>query len=181
MTPDVRPHPALTEDHPVRFHLELPMGPEWRNIELLRSAILNCLVAVFDDPDLSNSVGTVTSELLENAIKYGEWSLQGVRYLVLVAKGTHDAVEIEVKSPLAPASPDYAELVKTIAEIAAFPSPRDAYIARMLEIADAPSGTGVSRMGLARIAYEGPCRLEAHLEGGMLSVKAVVRSGPEPT
>jgi hypothetical protein len=161
---------------PVEFQLEIPIGPEWRNIELLRAAILNCAAAVFDDPELSNAVGTVTSELMENAIKYGEWARGDVAHLILVARGWRERVEIDVASPLAVGSPHYAALLATLREIDAFPSPRDAYLARMREIADEPSGSGVSRMGLARIAYEGPCRLAARLdeERALLHVTAMV-------
>src|SRR5438067_1859482 len=90
-------HPAP----PVNFHLELPIGPEWQNVDLLRLAILNCLAAVFGDQELSESVGIVTSELLENAIKYGDWTRRGgMRFLTLSVRGTGHEVRVEVASPI---------------------------------------------------------------------------------
>ena len=71
----------------MNFRLELPLQPEWQNVDLLRLAILNCLHAVFGDPELSESVGIVTSELLENAIKYGDWGHGKSRFLLLTVCG----------------------------------------------------------------------------------------------
>jgi hypothetical protein len=147
----------------VAFHLELPIGPEWQNVDLLRLAILNCLAAVFGDQELSESVGIVTSELLENAIKYGDWSRVEAPFLTLTVRGTGDEVKVEVASPIARSSGHYDNLRKTIAWIQNFPTARDAYIARMQAIAETDEGAGVSRMGLVRIAYEGPCAIEATL------------------
>jgi len=166
---------------PVRFHLEPPIEPEWQNVDLLRLAILNCLSAVFGDQDLSESVGIVTSELLENAIKYGDWSTAERRFLTLSVRGTADRVEVEVASPIEPTSPHLENVRKTIAWIERFPSPREAYIARMQAIAAMEETQGVSRMGLVRIAYEGPCAIEATLgEPRVLHVCASIPATNRP-
>jgi hypothetical protein len=160
---------------PVNFHLELPLGPEWRNVDLLRLAILNCLAAVFGDPDLSESVGIVTSELLENAIKYGDWTNHDGTLLMLSVRGTDEEVRVEVVSPVAKTSAHYTNIQATLAWIQKFPSAREAYIARMQAIASEVEKTGESKMGLVRIAYEGPCRLEAVLgEKNDLRVRAAI-------
>ena len=160
---------------PVNFHLELPIGPEWQNVDLLRLAILNCLAAVFGDQDLSESVGIVTSELLENAIKYGDWSKKrGVRFLTLSVRGSGNEVRVEVVSPVATGSPHLPNIDATLAWIKRFPSAREAYIARMQMIAESSEKTGESKMGLVRIAYEGPCRIDAKVEGETLHVHASI-------
>lgn len=162
-------------EHPITFHLEIPIGPKWRNIELLRSACLNCIVAVFEDHEPGNVVGMVASELLENAVKYGDWTRPGQPYLNLRVRGTKQSVVIDVASPVAPASDHYATLRATLDRIRTFPTRRDAYLARMREIAEQPAGSGISRMGLVRIAYEGACRIEARLtEDDMLHIIATV-------
>ncbi|MGO8997314.1 MAG: hypothetical protein ACLQVI_28700 [Polyangiaceae bacterium] len=159
----------------MNFRLELPLQPEWQNVDLLRLAILNCLSAVFGDPDLSESVGIVTSELLENAIKYGDWSHGKARFLRLTVCGGGHEVKVEVASPVAPGSPHLERIASTLEWIEQFPSARDAYIARMRAIADEPEMSGESKMGLVRIAYEGPCAIEAKAsEDGVMHVRATI-------
>jgi hypothetical protein len=159
---------------PVNFRLELPIGPDWQNVDLLRLAILNCLAAVFGDQELSESVGIVTSELLENAIKYGEWGRGRGRFLTLSVKGSGNEVRVEVASPVVAGSSHLANILATLQWITKFPSARDAYIARMQMIAEQPERTGESRMGLVRIAYEGPCSIEADVVEGALFVRAAI-------
>ncbi len=159
----------------VNFRLELPLQPEWQNVDLLRLAILNCLSAVFGDPDLSESVGIVTSELLENAIKYGDWTQGQARFLLLTVCGGGHEVKVEVSSPIQDGSPHLARIASTLDWIAHFPSAREAYIARMRAIADQPEKTGESKMGLVRIAYEGPCAIEAEAAAnGVMQVRATI-------
>jgi hypothetical protein len=159
----------------VNFRLELPLQPEWQNVDLLRLAILNCLSAVFGDPDLSESVGIVTSELLENAIKYGDWTYGGRRFLRLSVCGGGHEVNVEVASPIRQGSPHLARITETIEWIRGFPTARDAYISRMRAIAEEPETSGESKMGLVRIAYEGPCRIDAQAgEDSVMHVRATI-------
>jgi len=151
-----------TQEPKIDFHIELPIGPDWQNVDRLRLAILNCLEAVFGDHELSESVGIVTSELLENAIKYGDWEHSERPFLVLGVRGNADRIQVDVASPIEPTSPHFENVKRTIAWIERFSSPRDAYIARMQAIAE-QGEMGGSRMGLVRIAYEGPCVIEASL------------------
>ena len=162
------------------FRLGLPIQPSWQNVDLLRVAILNCLSAVFGDRELGESVGIVTSELLENAIKYGDWSPGNSRPLAVTVVGGGGEVNIEVASPIAAGSTHLERIDGLLAWIRRFPTARDAYIARMEAIAEEPDKTGESRMGLVRIAYEGPCSIEAEAEGGLLRVKATIRTSAEP-
>jgi hypothetical protein len=167
-----RPPPPAPE---VNFRLELPLQPEWQNVDLLRLAILNCLSAVFGDPELSESVGIVTSELLENAIKYGDWTHGKSRFLLLTVCGGGHEVKVEVSSPIRDGSPHLERITNTLEWIAHFPSARDAYIARMRAIAEQPEKTGESKMGLVRIAYEGPCAIEADAAAsGVMHVRATI-------
>ncbi len=167
-----RPPPLAPE---VQFRLELPLQPEWQNVDLLRLAILNCLSAVFGDPELSESVGIVTSELLENAIKYGDWAREKASFLLLSVCGGGEGVEVEVASPVGAGSPHLERIESTLAWISHFPSARDAYIARMRAIAEQPEKTGESKMGLVRIAYEGPCAIEARAANdGVMHVRAKI-------
>jgi hypothetical protein len=136
---------------------------------------LNCLSAVFGDPDLSESVGIVTSELLENAIKYGDWAQGESRFLLLSVCGGGHEVKVEVSSPIRDGSPHLDRISSTLEWITHFPSAREAYIARMREIAEEPERNGESRMGLVRIAYEGPCAIQANAApDGVMLVRATI-------
>jgi hypothetical protein len=167
-----RPPPPAPD---VNFHLELPLQPEWQNVDLLRLAILNCLSAVFGDPELSESVGIVTSELLENAIKYGDWGHGQPRFLRLRVTGGGHEVNVEVASPVLAGSPHLKRIAATLEWIERFSTAREAYIARMRAIAEEPEKSGESKMGLVRIAYEGPCAISATASGdGVMRVRATI-------
>ena len=65
--------------------------------------------------------------------------------------------------------------MKQIEWLAGFPNPEAAYRARMLQIAQDESGEDApSRLGLARIAFEGNCRIAAKIENGQVTVTALL-------
>jgi len=152
--------------------IDLPVRNEWSNIELVRTAILNCFAAVFNDLDSCRTVATVISELLENAIKYGNWERQSAHLLHLAITGEDGQVTVSVEHPVEPTSQDVLRLRDTLAWLATFARPEDAYRARLNQFAEAPPELGISRLGLVRIAYEGNCVLQANLEGETLRVSA---------
>jgi hypothetical protein len=156
-----------------RLIIDMPMRNEWSNVELVRTAILNCFAAVFNDLDSCRAVATVISELLENAIKYGAWE-RADRALHLAITGEDNRVLVSVEHPVNPDSPDLARLQKTIGWLASFPTPEEAYRARLNQFAAEGNGpeSGTSRLGLARIAYEGNCALSTELDGRVLRVRA---------
>lgn len=159
----------------IGFHLQVPIGPDWRNVELLRGAILNCLAAVFQNNDFCETVGMVAGELVENAIKYGAWDGIDHSGFELRVSGADDGVQVEVSNPVDPGSDDAESLRQALAHLASFPSPQEAYLARLGEVAAAAPGSETSRLGLARIAYEGNCKLEVAFDGGLVIVRAVAK------
>jgi len=155
-----------------RLLIDLPVRNEWSNIELVRTAILNCFAAVFNDLDSCRTVATVISELLENAIKYGDWDNKSGHLLHLAITGEEQRVTVSVEHPVNVKSEDVARLQKTLAWLATFSRPEEAYRARLNQFAEAPPELGISRLGLVRIAYEGNCVLLAELKGETLRVSA---------
>jgi hypothetical protein len=84
-------------------------------------------------------------------------------------------VKVEVASPIREGSPHLERIASTLEWISHFPTARDAYIARMRAIAEQPEKTGESKMGLVRIAYEGPCAIEANAApDGVMRVRATI-------
>ncbi len=157
-----------------RLLIDLPVRNEWSNIELVRTAILNCFAAVFNDMDGCRAVATVISELLENAIKYGDWASPDSNSLRLSIEGAERAISVTVEHPVNPDSDSVKLLMKTLNWLNSFPSAADAYRARLCELAENPPEAGISRLGLARVGYEGACVLSAEVNGNSLRMVGAI-------
>jgi hypothetical protein len=154
---------------PLDFLIDLPVQNHWENVDRVRTSVISCVRAVFADVGDGHTLGTVASELMENAMKYGEWPHLGGRVHIRIW-GDRDRLHVQVENPIA-AGHDVRELMDTIAWLNGFADPEDAYRERMLEIASAQDGR--TRLGLARIAYEGRCKLAAEVDGETLRVTGV--------
>jgi hypothetical protein len=156
---------------PIKFHIELPLTSEWRHVELLRTSVLNCLTTIFSSSDFCRTIGMVTGELLENALKYGEWE-SGADFRLHVY-GVEDRVTIEVYNSIAPGGPEVEALMATLRYLQAHSSARAAFLERLGKLHEDPDTR--SGLGLLRIAYEGNCTLEASVEGNVVRVCATTR------
>ncbi|HEV8320340.1 MAG TPA: hypothetical protein VG389_01905 [Myxococcota bacterium] len=156
-------------NRPFSFMIDLPVRNDWANVDLLRTSILNCFTATFHDMDGCHSLAMVAGELLENAIKYGDWK-DGERALRLRVWGDAAWAKVQVDSPVQPDSPSLGALNDAITWLDAYPSAEDAYRARLLAVAARPLAEGGGKLGIARIAYEGNCKLKAEVKGDLLSV-----------
>jgi hypothetical protein len=155
------------------YRIELPIRNEWENVDLIRTSILNCCTAIFSEVDgASSAVAIIAAELLENAMKYGDWNTAGSA-LHLRMWGNAKETRVEVENPIDTGSSNVDELLKTIDWLNTFPSAEEGYRARLKEVASSPPG--VSKLGLARIAYEGNCSLRAEIDGDVLRVTTVTQ------
>lgn len=158
------------------FSIDLTVRNEWKNIDLLRTSVQNCFIAVFADLDGCHAIAMVTGELLENALKYGDWADANRAMFRLRVRGREGNIEVSVQNPLKKDDPNAHHLMSSIEWIASFPKPEQAYRARMLQIAQDDSEDATpSRLGLARIAFEGSCRISAKIERGTVTVTAVLQ------
>jgi hypothetical protein len=156
------------------FFIELPIHSEWKSIELIRASVQNCLTAAFPKGDASHLVAMIAGELLENAVKYGNWSGDKKSFRLRIRGSSEDAV-ITVANPVATDDANVDEVLRTIRWLETTASPADAYRAKLMEIASAADmDLARSGLGLARIAYEGNCRLHANLVEDVLHVTAEV-------
>jgi hypothetical protein len=155
------------------FSIDLPVRSEWKNVDLLRTSVQNCFVAIFSDLDGCHAISMVTGELIENAIKYGHWDGEAQSFRLRVSGGAGRAT-ITVENPIKVGDAGVADLLRTIAWLQDFPTAAEAYRARLMEIAAAPADSGGSRLGLVRVAYEGGCKLYAEPVGNMLAVSAAM-------
>ena len=160
------------------FSIDLTVRSEWRNIDLLRTSVQNCFTAVFADVDGCHAIAMVTGELLENALKYGDWVRGNRAVFRLRVAGSEGSIAVSVQNPLKDDG-QAANLVKTIEWIASFAKPEAAYRARMLQIAQEDSDTTPSRLGLVRIAFEGNCRIDAKVADNAVTVTATLALDPD--
>lgn len=154
------------------FSIDLPVRSEWGNVDLLRTSVQNCFTAIFSDVEGCHSLAMVTGELIENAIKYGDWSGEDEQRFRLRVWGQGRAAHVAVENPVEPGDDNVHEVIRTLDWMRGFASPLDAYKAKLLEVAAAERDLGASKLGLVRIAYEGNCRLTAELARGVLCVQA---------
>jgi hypothetical protein len=154
------------------FSIDLPVRSEWANADLLRTSVQNCFAAVFGDVEGCRAVAMVTGELIENAIKYGDWSDEGESRFRLRIWGEGRSAHVSVENPVRAGDAHAQEVLRTIAWMRGFAAPTDAYRARLLEIAAPDRDPRHSKLGLVRIAYEGSCALTAELARGVLRVQA---------
>ena len=157
------------------FSIDLTVRNEWKSIDLLRTSVQNCFIAVFADLDGCHAIAMVTGELLENALKYGDWTNADRAMFRLRVEGKDPHIQVSVQNPLKKDDTHAPNLMKQIEWLASFPNPEAAYRARMLQIAQDESGEDApSRLGLARIAFEGNCRIAAKIENGQVTVTALL-------
>lgn len=170
-----QPPAKLPDEQRFMFSINLAVRNEWDNIDLLRSSVQNCFHAVFADVDGCNAVAMVTGELLENAIKYGDWSDQHrPQQFRLHVSGDATTSTISVSSPVDPSSPHLATLMKTLDWLREQESPAAAYQAKLLAIASGQEQSE-SGLGLVRMAYEGDATFAAQVENDTLTVRAVLK------
>ena len=150
------------------FSIDLPVRNDWRNVDLMRSSIQSCFMAVFRDLDGCHAMSMVTGELLENAMKYGHWGeSEQVFRLRITGDSTHATIVVE--NPASRTSGHVERLDQAIAWIRSFANPRDAYRTRLREIADADVKQS-RQLGLVRVAYEGNGILSSAFDGSVVTV-----------
>ncbi len=154
------------------FEIDVPVRTEWSNVDLLVTSVQNCFCAMFANIDGSQAMATVAGELLENAIKYGEWSA-GDQHLRLQIRGEKTTALVIVENPCED-SESVERLRSTIQWLEGFSSAKEAYCKKLLEVAARPANGAMSGLGLARIAYESGCKLEVIVDGRLVSVRATV-------
>lgn len=153
------------------FSIDLPVRSEWANVDLLRTSVQNCVSAIFSDIEGCRSLAMVTGELIENAIKYGDWTRTDEPRFHLRVWGEGRSAHVSVENPVN-GSHHAEEVLETLGWMRRFASPSDAYRAKLLEVAAADRQPGNSKLGLVRIAYEGNCTLTAEISRGMLRIQA---------
>src|SRR5881275_411690 len=122
------------------FSIDLTVRNEWKNVDLLRTSVQNCFIAVFADVDGCHAIAMVTGELLENALKYGNWASGERAMFRLRVVGNEGNIEVSVQNPLKSDDTNAHQLMTSLEWINSFATPEAAYRARMLQIAQDETG-----------------------------------------
>jgi len=164
----------MTKTDDFGFSIDLTVRNEWKNIDLLRTSVQNCFIAVFADLDGCHAIAMVTGELLENALKYGDWTGGDRAMFRLRVHGREGNIEVSVQNPLRGSDPHAESLRSSLEWLASFPKPEAAYRARMLQIAQEENDAAPSKLGLVRIAFEGNCKITSKVDNGTVTVTALL-------
>ena len=111
----------------LNFSIDLPVRSEWANVDRLRTSIQSCFTAVFSDFESCRSLAMVTGELVENAIKYGDWTAADDRRFRLRVWGEGRSAHVLVENPVQHGTGDAAEVLNTLSWMRRFHSPIEAY------------------------------------------------------
>lgn len=166
--PGPGPDPTPTSEHAAQSELRLRTQyiPEWAEIARLREHVALAMSGL--PPAVRDAAVMVTSELAENAVKYGavvpgapgiEISIvRSPRALAIsVVSGTHDIDAVR-------------RLQRCTRDLASTEDKFGLYFARVQALADAPEPK--SQLGLYRIALEGGFELECNYADSVLSMTA---------
>ncbi|HXT99723.1 MAG TPA: hypothetical protein VN903_01935, partial [Polyangia bacterium] len=111
-------------------HLEINLEPMWPNVREIRERVSNALAAC---PSQLRSAAIMTSsELVENAIKYGE-SVPAAKSVAFLLEATADQVFIRVVNG-STNSAGVAELERRVQELGAAPDKQALYLARLEQL-----------------------------------------------
>src|SRR4030067_309567 len=128
--------------------------PNWDEIHRARDECCNFLINHKLSGDVIDAITMVMHELLENAIKYGNYESSDslISYTLKIGKKN---ITIEVTNPIfGDESRHFKTLDKTIQWIRGYQNPFEAYIEKLKQVSVMPLDDKESGLGLVRVAYE---------------------------
>src|SRR6185436_8250437 len=146
---------------PGAFTREIPC--DWDLAAKLWSECSDFLTARGLDRDEVYALTMAASELLENAVKYGDWERAPKDIIALTIEVGARSVTVEVQCPTADDLRALRKLDEQIQWIRGFQSPFEAYVERLKLVSARGHDVGESGLGLIRIAYEGRCVVDFYV------------------
>jgi anti-sigma regulatory factor (Ser/Thr protein kinase) len=138
----------------------------WDQIRKIRKSVGEALQGF--DPALSEAAMMVTSELIENAVKYGE-EVPSAREIQLSMSTDHGQLVIIVSNGCADLH-GVKQLQQHVQEIADAPDKSALYMGRLEQLMSHPNESG--KLGLYRIAFEGEFDLKLTYHDHIVAVTA---------
>lgn len=153
----------------------LTIMPKWDEIETVRNKGSEFFTKNVVPEEVVHAGTMVVSELLENSIKYGDFSDQNKRIDVNISIDNHTII-VEVSNPISESAfENLKTLDKKIQWIRGFQDPFEAYTDTLKEVSRQPLSDQKSGLGLVRIAYEGEAILDFFVSGDdILNVSAIL-------
>ena len=148
--------------------------PVWEEVEAVRNKISEFLGENNIPPDEIYSAAMVTSELVENAIKYGEESDKP--NIEIFAEYKKGEITVEVRNHIKNADDENLhKLDRAIQWINGFQFPFEAYVEKLKYVSSKDLDEGESGLGLVRIAYEGHANIDFYIdENNTVCISAVL-------
>jgi hypothetical protein len=154
--------------------IEFSVTPDWDEIDKVRNESAEFLQSHKLSDETIHSLSMIISELIENGIKYGDFTMVAdkVEVVINIERST---VTIEVINPVHESTFQHlTRLDRTIQWIRGYQDPFEAYIERIKEVSKKPLQDAESGLGLVRIAYEGKALLDFFVgDNRMLNVSVV--------
>lgn len=153
--------------------LILNIKPSWDEIEQVRNTCGDFLHKQNMSQSVIDAITMVTSELVENAIKYGTFGeTESVGISITVS---NRIIIVEVRNPIdATGIPYLRHLDETIQWIRGYQDPFESYIIKLRQISTKSLHDPESGLGLVRISFEGRSILDFYVnENNILNVSAV--------
>src|SRR5689334_16931094 len=98
--------------------LDTAIAPDWNHVEPIRAALNQYLSTVFLDGAYCYSLTLVVSELVENAIKFGDWDrFPQAQIKLRVHSDSKAGAMVEVSAPCTPTSNDAKDILQCISEL----------------------------------------------------------------
>ena len=151
-------------------HLELTFQPMWPNVRLIRQQVGTALEA--SPPDQRSAAIMTASELVENAIKYGE-SVPAARTVTFSLEATSGEVRIRVANGSTNAH-GVAELGRRVEEVRGAADKQALYLARLEQLLAEADESG--KLGIYRIGFEGGFDLECDYSNEVVTMTATRKS-----
>ena len=140
---------------------------QWENIKKISDEVYNLFP---DDVNKANAIRMVTSELLENIIKYGHFDTEKPPPNISI-DSNNDTILIKTKNQVKEKS--NADIVmKHINMTLSRTDYQKIYLERLTDIKKTKK-KGKTMLGIYRIVYEGMFRLNYDFEGDLLTITAV--------
>ena len=155
--------------------IRLKIEPKWHEIEKIRKKCNQFFRSNgLSSNDDVHALIMIISELIENGIKYGNFTLPGNNVIIEIGVADN-IVTVEVVNPVDDTAYYHLEkLDKTIQWIRGYQDPFEAFVEKLKEVSKKPLDDEESGLGLVRIAYEGKAILDFFVsEDGFLNVSAV--------
>jgi hypothetical protein len=153
----------------------LTISPKWEEIEMVRNKGSQFFIQNVLPDDVVHAGTMVVSELLENSIKYGDFSDRKKRIDVNISIDNHTII-VEVSNPVGETAYQHLKILdKKIQWIRGFQDPFEAYTDTLKEVSRKPLSDEKSGLGLVRIAYEGEAILDFFVsDEDILNVSAIL-------